>query len=90
MDEISCQPGNRTFSKIFRVKISENGGREQLGEKNNILNEDSEGTILISCLLFTLDSEWEESVDPEGLDVGLGEVFVEFPVAVNKLVPQID
>ena len=23
-------------------------------------------------------------MDPEGLDVGLGEVFVEFPVAVNN------
>ena len=54
------------------------------GEKNNILNEDSEGTILISCLLFTLDSKREESVDPEGLDVGLGEIFVEFPVVVNN------
>lgn len=57
MDEISCQPGNRTFSKISELKYQKVEEGSSWGEKNNILNEDSEGTILISCLLFTLDSE---------------------------------
>ena len=42
------------FSELKYQKVEEGSS---WGEKNNILNEDSEGTILISCLLFTLDSE---------------------------------